>query len=680
LGTLVLAILGLALLIWAVVYWRKPVPYKPNSLAMDWYNKGTDGLRNGAFLQASKAFEQAVANDDKFALAHARLAEAWSELDYADKAKDEMLRVQSLVPNRSQLASSDALYLEAINATITRDFPGAINAYAELVRLAPDQPQVYLDLGRAYEKNDDLKKAIDNYVEASNRDPQYATAFLRAAVLYGRQLDMAKASAAFDKANALYQALGNYEVQAEVSFQRGFLFLQLEKFAEAHREFDRSLDLARTTSNKYGQVKALLKLGDVVVAEGNEDQGRQYMRQAIELAEANGIDNLTKRGLVDLGNTFLVSADYTEAEKYFKESLELAQKQKDGRNAARALLSLGSLAERRNSSDESAAYIEQALPFYLQGGYRKETLQALALLARVRVQKGDYDAALKAFEQQLQLTQQFGDQPQMGLAHEDIGLLFIRQGRYPEALGHFEESYGIAKSLGVQKNVALSLTDRANALWRLGRYDEARAALSEASLVAEHPDAAKNLSSAYYLALARIALSERRFMEAETKAQQALTLADAQVKSVSIAATYTLGSVQSLAGRSREGQLKCEQAVSMARQSRDPSLLSEALLSFAEVLVQTGDSAGALKAALESQELFARFGRQDYEWLAWLAAARVSHNMGDNQKARDYAMRAESLLSGLQQKWGGDNYNSYLNRVDVQFSRKQLSELIAAKP
>ena len=678
-GTFVLAILAVLLLSWAVVHWWRPSPYKPSPVALDWYNKGTDALRNGAFLQASKALEQAVANDNKFALAHARLAEAWTELDYSDRAKDEMLRVQSLVPNRSQLAPIDALYLEAINATVTRDFPGAIKAYTELAHLSPNEPQVYVDRGRAYEKNDEIKKAIESYVEATNRAPQYATAFLRVAILYGRQLDLASASAAFDKANTLYEALGNFEGQAEVSFQRGFLFLQIDKFPEAHQQFERALELARTTSSQYGQVKALLKLGDVIVAEGNADQGRQYMRQAIDLAEANGIDNLTKRGLVDLGNTFLVSADYTEAEKYFKQSLELAQRQKDGRNAARALLSLGSLAERRNNSDESAAYIEQALPFYQQGGYRKETLQALALLARVKVQKGDYDAALQAFEQQLKLTQQLGDQPQAGLAHEDIGLLFIRQGRYPEALGHFAGSYAIAKSLGVQKNVGLSLTDRANALWRLGRYAEARAALGEASSVAERPDAAKNLSSAYYLAIARMALSERRFAEAQAKAQQALALAGTQIKSTGIAATYVLGLAQALSDAAREGRLKCEGAVTMARQSRDPSLLSEALLALAEALIQAGDSAGALKASLESQQLFARFGQQDSEWLAWLVAARASRSAGDTERAHEYASRAESLLSGLQQKWGGDNYNTYLNRPDVQFSRKQLSELIAGK-
>jgi tetratricopeptide (TPR) repeat protein/tRNA A-37 threonylcarbamoyl transferase component Bud32 len=680
LGTFVLAIFALALAGWAVVRWGKPSPYKPSAVALDWYTKGTDALRNGAFLQASKALEQAVATDNKFALAHARLADAWTELDYEDKAKDEMLKVQSLVPNRSQLAASDALHLEAINATLTKDFGSAIKAYTELARLSPNEPQVYVDLGRAYEKNDDLKKAIESYVEATNRSPQYATAFLRVGILYGRQLDLASASAAFDKADALYQALGNFEGQAEVSFQRGYLFDQIGKVGEARQPLQRAFELARTTANEYQQVKTLLKLGDVELDANDLPEARKYMHQAVDLAQAKSIDNLTKRGLVDLGNTFVVEGNYPEAEKYFTQSLELAQKQKDRRNAARALLSLGSLAERGSNGDQAVSYIEQALPFYQEGGYSKETSQAFALLARVEVQKGDYDVALKAFEQELKLAQQLGDQAQAALAQEDIGLLFIRQGRYPEALGHFQESYGIAKSLGSQKNIGLSLIDRANALWRLGRYDEARAALSEASAIAERSDAAKTLLAYYYLAIARMALTEHRFLEAQANSQQAVAVAGTQVKDAAIAARFTLGLAQALSGSSRQGQLKCQEAVEMARQSGDPSFLSEALLSLAEVMVQNGDATGALKNSLESQEVFARSGKHDYEWRAWLIAARASKSGGDSQKAHEYASRAESLLSGLQQKWGGDNYNTYLNRPDVQFSRKQLSELIAGNP
>jgi tetratricopeptide (TPR) repeat protein len=679
LGTLILVVVGLAFVTWAVVRWWKPAPFEPTPLALDWYNKGNDALRNGAFLQASKAFEQAIAADNKFPLAHARLAETWFELDYADRAKDEMLKAQGLVPNRSQLARTDELYLDAINATITKDFPGAIKAYKELAALSPNEPQVYVDLGRAYEKNDEIKNAIESYVQATNRAPQYATAFLRVAILYGRQGDQAGAIAAFDKADTLYQADGNFEGQAEVAYQRGFLFNQMGKSAEAQQHLERALELARTTANEYQQVKSLLKLGDVEIATGKVDEGRQHMRDALALAEAKGIDNYTKRALVDIGNSFIASGNYDEAEKYFKQSLDLSQRQKDPRNSARALLMLGSLADRRSNTDDVIRYVEQAQPFYLQGGYRKEQIISEQLLARAKIAKGEYEQALQSLNQALKLGQQIGDHSTAWLAQEDIGLVLIRQGKYPSALAQLEENYTLAKSLNSAKNVTLSLIDRANALWRLGRYDDARLALKEAAAAAEHPDAATNLSAPYHLALARIALSERRAAEAQVKAQSAIKLADTQIRSSAIGGRFTLGLAQSASGTPKAGEAKCQEAVEMARQSGDPYLLSEALLALADVLLQTGDTDGALKAALESQEIFRRLGKQDSEWLALLIAARASGQAGDTTKAQEYAARAESLLSGLEQQWGNDYYRSYLTRPDIQFSRKQLSELIAGK-
>jgi len=679
LGTFVLAILAVALASWAVLHWWKPAAYKPTALARQWYDKGTDALRNGAFLQATKALEQSVANDPKFVLPHARLAEAWTELDYADRAKDEMLKAQPLGEAPSQLPRLDALHLEAIHATVTRDFPGAIRAYSELVRLSPDDPAVYLDLGRSYEKNDDIKKAIESYVEATNRNPRDATAFLRVGILYGRQRDVASAAAAFDKSETLYQALANFEGQAEVSFQRGSLFDDRSNIPEARRHLQRALELARTTANEYQQVKSLQRLGDVEIDANNLTGARKYMLESIELAQAKGIDNLAEHGLIDLGNTYLAEANYGEAEKYFKQSLELAQKQKNQRNTARALLVLGSLAERLDHPDDAARFIELAMPFYQQGGYRKETMQAAHLLARAKVQKGDYDAAQQSFEQTLTLSQQLGESSTTCLAHEDLGLLFIKQGRYPEALPHLQESYAIAKSLDMKKNLVLILIDRANAFWRLGRYADAQAALSEAAPVAERPDALRDLSAVYYLAAARLALSERQFPEARAKAQKVIVVARDQLKNRTIPAIFTIGSSEVLSGASRQGEMKCQQAVEMARQIGDPFLLSEALLSLAEAMVENGNSTGALKNALESQELFARAGRKDGEWLAWLIAARASLSAGDNPKSMEYASRAQEVLSQLQQKWGDDNYNNYLNRPDVKFSRKQLSEFIAGK-
>ena len=679
LAGLILGAIALGVLVWGVYQWRKPVPYRPSPVVLDFYNKGDEALRNGAFLQASKAFEQAIANDNKFPLAHARLAEAYMELDYGDKARNAMLRAEALVGDRSQLASSDFHYLAAINATVRRDFPAAIAAYQELVKISPNDPRVYVDLGRAYEKNDELTKAVESYVKATQGTPQYASAYLRVAILYGRQGDPSSAMAAFDKAEELYRAEGNFEGQAEVAYQRGFLFNQGTDIGKAKQHLQRALEIARTTENDYQQVKTLLKLGDVEVDAGAVDVGRAHMTTALELAQAKGIENFTKRALVDIGNSYLASANYEEAERHFRQSLELSQRQNDKRNEARALLVLASLADRLSKADDVVKYVEQALPFYQGGGYRRETMQAWHLLARAKVQQGDYTVARKSFEEAIQLSQRIGDNTTALLAHQDIALLLIRQGKYEEALRYTDETQKIANNAGAKKFTALSRVDRANALWRLGQYDAARAALNEAAPVAEKEGAARDLSSHYQLARARMALSERQLGDARQKAQGAIATASTHVKTVATLGQSTLGLVEALTG-ARAGIAQCEEGVKIARESGDPYLVSEALLMLAEARLKHRDFEGAIKAALESQEFAARIGKQDSEWIVYAIAAEAARGLGQSQAAQDYESRARTALAQLEQHLGKNNYNSYLTRPDVQISRKQIGDAVAVKP
>jgi serine/threonine protein kinase/Tfp pilus assembly protein PilF len=670
-GIFILAILAVAVAsVIFISWWRRPTAYQPNDAARVWYEKGTDALRNGAFLQATTLLQKAIEADSKYALAHARMAEAWTELDYADRAKDELILAAPLGESASQLLRIDELYVQGIHSTVTRHYADAVESYKELVRLLPDDTHLLLDLGRAYEKDEDLKSAIASFEAVANREPQNPTPFLRVAILYGRQVRKQDAWTAFDKADELYKTLGNYEGQAEAAYQRGYLLNQFND-SDARKYLQRALDLAKTTRNDYQQVKSLLKIGDVEADARHPEEAVKDINQALELARAKGIDNLYKRGLIDLGNVFLRQGKYDEAEKFFRQSLEMAQTQKDSRNEARAWLTLASLAERRNKPEEVVSCIEHALPFYQQGGYLKESIQARQLLARAKVQTGDYEVALQLMEQVLQLSEKLNDPFAAGLAQEDIGILFIKQGKYPEALTRFQPLYDVAKSIGDTKNLAFSLTDRANVLWRLGRYDEARAALSEAAPIAEDPDAPSDLAAVYYLAGARFALSERNFADAETRAKQAIA------KRPLTLAISTLGLAQALSGSVGSGQLKCEEAVKKARESGDPFILSDSLLALARVQIESGDAVKALQNALEAQQILSRSGRQDSEWLAWLIAAQASVKSGNSQNARDYASRAQTTLSGLQQKWGDDKYTTYLNRPDIKFSRNQLSDIVA---
>ena len=682
----VISLVIAALVLWFALRGWHAAPHQPTAEAKRWYETGTSALQEGAYYTASKALQEAVRADDEFALAHARLAEAWTELDYTDKAKTELLRANSLVTDRSSLPALDALRLDAITATVTRDFPRAAKDYQEIAKQVSDQekPHAFVDLGRAYENANDNKRAIESYREAASRDQQYPTAQLRVGILYGRQLDLANATAAFDKADELYRTLSNVEGQAEVHFQRGFLFRNIGKIVDARKELEQALSIARTTNNQYQQIKSLLQLSSVAFGENNMTQAQDYAREAIDLARAGSMETLTARGLVDLGNVYLVKSDLEQAEVYYKQALEFAERNNARRYVARAQLSFGSLRMQQGNADEAIKYVEQALPFYKEGNYNREVGLCLTLLGRAKRRKGDYDDALNSFQQLLQVAQQVGDPSQEGLSHEGIGLVLTQQEQYAQALEHYQAKLAINQSTGNQREIGNSQENLGMIFRHLGRMKEAREALDQAKAIAERPDGgSKLLLSSVYLEYAEMALAERRFADAKANAQQALSLSPARPPDSLVEARRLICTAQLFSGVASEGKSSCEQASELAGKAMqegtgDPYLLSKATLALAEALLENGDADGALKNALAAKESFARAGQKESEWRAWLIAARASARLNHTDDARDQKSHAEEALQVLQQRLGEENFQTYLARPDIQFYRKQLEEILSS--
>ena len=301
------------------------------------------------------------------------------------------------------------------------------------------------------------------------------------------------------------------------------------------------------------------------------------------------------------------------------------------------------------------------------------------MLGRAKRQKGNYAEAFNDFQQVLQLSEQVGDPTLISTAHVEMGNVLAHQENYLDALHHFEKSYQIEKSLGLEIYASYSLHNRSEMLWRLGRYQEARDILHQAMTVAEKPDIKdQELLVHSYLTQAHIALSENRFGEAQAKSEQALKAVGDSNKPLAVEAKRTLGMALSYSGATARGQLLCEEAVTTAKVTGDPWLISCSLLALAKAQLAKGDAPGALASAQEAQASFARAGQKVSEWRAWFVAARASQRAGDPEAARDYASRATNLLAELQQKWGAAAFNIYQARPDVQLCRKQLDELSAS--
>src|SRR6185503_19476760 len=90
-GWVVAGVAAVALTLIAAWWLTRPTPYEPKPEAKRLYDLAVNSLREGAYFKSRKILQQAVTDDPRFALAHARLAEAAMELDLSDQAKDELI-------------------------------------------------------------------------------------------------------------------------------------------------------------------------------------------------------------------------------------------------------------------------------------------------------------------------------------------------------------------------------------------------------------------------------------------------------------------------------------------------------------------------------------------------------------------------------------------------------------
>ncbi len=645
---------------------------QPKPEAVNLYNLGTEALRDGTSYKASKMLEDAVSLDNNFTIAHAKLAEAWAELDYLGRARNEMLKVRELQQRQSFLSSfsktEDSLYIDAISATVLNNFTQAAGIYETIAQKRPNDAFVYLDLGRAYEKNEQIDKAIEYYEKAIGLNAQYGAAYLRLGILRSRKAEYEKAASAFDQAENIYDRLSNDEGIAEVKIQRGTSLNHQDRLKPALEQFEQVIRHPRTS--KYQQIKAMLQISSVLCSKGKTEQAQVYASDAIKLARDERMDNLATSGLIDLGYAFFVGTDYEQAEQHFRQAIEFARKDDGRRNEARALLSLSSLFVNSGKPDEALQYVNQAFPFYLQGGYQQEISQAYLLLGFASQMKSDYSTAVESFEKALQS----GEIMQRAQALTGLGTVLSSQEQYPKALAYFEQTDKLYEAMQSNYNLGFSQYNTADILSKLGRLEEAKQIIAKVEKIfADDKTDHSELQAKYSLLKARLALSENNFPEAIKITEQITLLKDPEIA----AETYRLMGLAKVLSRSKSGDgiQICVKSVETARQTDNLQTVKQAKLALAEAYLSSDKNKLVTEEILEIKNYFISAGQKETGWRALLVLAKAYQQKGDLLSAKESVKEALETLAELEKDWGAESFKSYSNRPDIKIYSEQAKEL-----
>jgi serine/threonine protein kinase len=655
------SVVGAAILVSALIGAWFLGRHRPPAEAVRWYDDGTRALRDGLSFTAMNAFERAVKLDPEFTLAHARLAEAATELDYMDRAKSEMLLASPPAYQSLFLSREEKLRLSAVYLALVKDFGGAAAKYKELAAKVggAERPAVLVDLGRAYESAGKIPEALASYSESAERDRQYAAAFMRRGILEAKQQQSAKAAADLDVAEQLYRIEGKSEGMTELLYQRSSLLRRVGKSKEALAPNEKALEMARSTGDEYHQIRALLALSNMSSSAGDTEGAKQQAQEAIDLARRAGIDVLAASGLVDMGNALFTKGDYAAAERYFRDAIEAARRFQAMRVIARAELPLGQLLANEGRTAEALAVSKQAVDDFEQVGEKSSAARArIPFFALVRDQ-GNYDYAADLYRQQLQSAEQVKDEGGIAFAVQGLGAVLLTQEQYPAALGFLERSLTVSHAIGDQSVEGWSYVYRADALCHLGRYQDAAESLKNAEVLARHLGGNKPLLASADGAQAEMKLSQLHFKESDQATRLALEESGQTASAIAIA-NRRLGLIRVSTGRAREGLALCEASLHKAQETLDIGLVKEAELALAEAKLQTGDLGGARSTATALAAYFASKRQSESELRALTLAAAASQ--GDDRAK--FADAAKTALEKLRQSLA-EAFPGFVARPDI---------------
>jgi tetratricopeptide (TPR) repeat protein len=469
---------------------RAGLPSSPEAARL--YAEGLAHLHRYEAVPARDLFVKALAIEPRSPLLHSALAGVWRGLGYDARAAEEAKKALDL---SAGLGREDQLVVEGRYREAIEDWPRAVQAYQDLVRLVPDQIDYSMRLVRSQIRAGLGREALVT-VEALHRLPGPAAEDAR--------IDLAEAKVA--------------EALSDLSRQKVAAERALGK-AKARG----ALVLAGDSELVVGN--ALLELGEYDQAVGAYNEARQmYVSTGYRVGMANSLNNLA--------NVYYNRGDRAQGLVMYRDALAIYRELGDRENMAIALNNVGgSLAEQGRTS-EGRPYLQEALALRREIGHRQGVATTLENIGLLALWEGDLVGARRAFEEALAIFRDVGRRSQTGSALVGLAAVALYAGEVARARTYFDESMTIRVELGQTLAVTTGRADLAEILMEQGKPEEAEAVLRDALkgvIAAKVNDAEAHA----HAVLSQVLIALHRVDEAVAEGERAVALG-ARIQSLDI--------------------------------------------------------------------------------------------------------------------------------------------------
>jgi eukaryotic-like serine/threonine-protein kinase len=634
-------------------------PSSKSTEALRDYNQGIELVRQGNNLEAQKKFDSATQEDSDFALAFSRLAQTYSNLGYDNEAERYSRRAVEL---SASLPTSERYLIEASNARIQNDTQKAIAAYQNIVKVAPEDPDIQFTLASLYEDANDFDNARLHLATVLEQDPKYVDALLASGRVEIKSGNPQNGLDFLNRALTLAIQLDNQEEKAAILQAIGVAYRLTDKPQEALRNYQESMAIKKQIGDKRGIAVSLNESAQAQVMLGQRDAALASYKEALQIRREIGDKRGVADTLNDLANFYQDAAQPDEALKLYKEALQSNRDLADESGQAMILNNIGTSYLSKGQYQDALTYYQQALQLREKLKVPDDIAETIRNLAATDTKLGQYDEALSQYLKALDLRRSTGDKRGAAVTSYDMGSVFAYQGRFGAALNARQEALKTFRDLQDRSYwMGEILSGYGESLVQAGRGDEAKASLDEGLALARE---LKNESLASQLLRFQ---GDSAAYGGDYKGARELYEQSLQSATRAKDAENTLLSKLALA-RNDLQQGRSAAAIptlkDLSQQAESQGLKYEAVqcsLDLGEALINTKAVPQArveLERALTRSE---KLGLRSLQARAEYLLATVSRLSGSNSLALDHYHQSLRLLDDIRKEAGNDKI---MNRAD----------------
>jgi protein O-GlcNAc transferase len=360
--------------------------------------------RSGRWPEAVKQFEayQALAKDDP--VAYLLLGQAYAKTGEMEKAATtfaEGVRIDPsfLVSHREEIAAAANDFLQAGKEALQAgDLATATELLTIVAPLVPGQGEVYILLGQAHQRANDVVQALTAFANAISVSPELATEYADEIEALAEQ-GLGMGQAALDSGDLATAAQIMEAVAAllpndpKAHFLLGNVFNQANQFAQAIEQYQTVLRLEADSSSAHTNMGVVYyKMGDLETAieEFNtaleiepDDAETHYLLGAayvqmeqLEQGEAEfeialDLDDQLAPSYIGLGNVYLLRGDVGSALQMAQKAIALSP------NSPEAYFLLGQVNIRLGNVIEARTALEKVLSLNPTSHWREQVERML---------------------------------------------------------------------------------------------------------------------------------------------------------------------------------------------------------------------------------------------------------------------------------------------------------------